>query len=106
MTITEETHAAEDPLEDETQAAEDPLRDEAIKRLKKNPDLHAHLLVYVMVNALLWTIWILTDGGFAWPALISLGWGIGVVMNVWEVYGRRPIGEAEVRREIERLRQS
>ena len=59
-----------------------------------------------MVNALLWAIWALTGSGFAWPAIISLGWGIGLVMNVWEVYIRRPIGEGEVRREIERLRRS
>jgi hypothetical protein len=89
---------------DHIPVAEDSLREEAIKSLKKKQDLHAHVLVYVLVNALLWGIWALTDSGFAWPALVSLGWGIGLVMNVWEVYVRRPIGEAEVRREIERLR--
>ena len=76
-----------------------------MKRLKKKQDLQGHLLVYLLVNALLWAIWALTDGGFAWPVVVSLGWGIGLVMNVWDVYVRRPIGEAEVRREIERLRQ-
>jgi hypothetical protein len=59
--------------------AEDSLREEAVKNLKKKQDFHAHLLVYVLVNALLWGIWALTD---AWPALVSLGWGVGLVMNV------------------------
>lgn len=91
-------------ITDHTPITEDSLREEAVERLKKRQDLHVHLLVYVLVNALLWGIWLLADGGFAWPALVSLGWGVGLVMNVWEVYGRRPIGEAEVRREIERTR--
>lgn len=81
------------------------LRDEALERLKKRQDLRAHLLVYAMTIALLWTIWLLTmPGGFPWPALVMFGWGIGVVMNVWDVYVRKPFTEAEVQREIERVR--
>ena len=34
---------------------------------------------------------------------LTLAWGIGIVMNAWEVYFRRPITEADVRREIERM---
>lgn len=80
------------------------LREEALERLKKRQDLRAHLLVYVMVISLLWTIWLLTmPGGFAWPAIVMFGWGIGVVMNVWDVYARKPFTEAEVQKEIERL---
>jgi hypothetical protein len=33
-----------------------------------------------------------------------LGWGIGVLLNAWDVYGRRPISEHEIAREVERLR--
>jgi hypothetical protein len=81
------------------------LREAAIERLKKRQDFRAHLLTFVMVNALLWTIWALTSpGGFAWPAIITAGWSIGLVMNAWEVYGRKPFSEADVRAEIERLR--
>jgi hypothetical protein len=58
-----------------------------------------------MTMALLWMIWLLTmPGGFPWPAIVMFGWGIGVVMNIWDVYGRKPFSEAEVREEIERLR--
>ena len=90
----------------DTERSEDTaLRERAIERLKKRQDFHAHLLVFFMVNALLWTIWALsTDGGFVWPAVITGGWGVGLVMNAWEVYGRRPFSEAEVRAEVERLR--
>jgi hypothetical protein len=43
-------------------------------------------------------------GGFPWPAIVMFGWGIGVVMNVWDVYARKPFTEADVQAEIERLR--
>ena len=58
-----------------------------------------------MTNALVWTIWALTGAGFPWPAFVTGGWGIGVVMNAWEAYWRRPITEAAVQREIDHLRQ-
>jgi 4-hydroxybenzoate polyprenyltransferase len=62
-----------------------------------------HLLVYTLVSALLWGIWALTGAAFPWP-LIVMGWGVGVVMNAYEVYGRAPIREEDIQREIERLR--
>ena len=40
------------------------------------------------------------------PAIVAAAWGVGLVMNVWDVYGRRPIGEAEVEREMQRLRRN
>ena len=80
------------------------LREQALERLKKRQDLRAHLLIYLMVVALLWTIWLLTmPGGFPWPAIVMVGRGIGVVMNVWDVYGRKPFTEADVEAEMERL---
>lgn len=33
-----------------------------------------------------------------------LGWGIAVAFNAWDVYGRRPVTEDQIRREMERLR--
>jgi hypothetical protein len=58
-----------------------------------------------VVNAVVWSIWALTNaGGFPWPVFITAGWGIGVIMNAWDVYGRKPITEAQVQHEIDRLR--
>jgi hypothetical protein len=78
-------------------------REQAIDRLKKQQDLRAHVLVYALVNVLVWTIWAVTGSGFPWPVFVTGGWGIGVVMNAWDVYWRRPITEAAVQREMERL---
>ena len=93
------------PVESGTERSLD-LRQQAVERVKKKRDFKTHLFVYVCVNAMLVAIWALTsDDGLFWPIFPMLGWGIGVAANAWEVYGRKPITEAEIRREEQRLRQ-
>ncbi len=82
---------------------EQAARDQAVTQLKKRRDFHAHLLVYVLVNSFLVVIWAITGmHGFFWPIFFIAGWGIGVVMNAWDVYWRHPITEADIQHEIER----
>ena len=61
------------------------------------------MFIYVVVNVMLIGIWAVTGAGFFWPIFPILGWGIGVGANAWDVYGRKPITEEEIRRETERL---
>ena len=83
---------------------QDVLRERAIKRLKKRRDFSGHLLVYVLVNAFFVVIWAMTDpDGFFWPVFPIVGWGIGVVLNAWDVYRNDEFDEEQIRREIERL---
>jgi hypothetical protein len=35
----------------------------------------------------------------------ALGWGVGLVCNAWDVYLRRPLTQAELHREMDRLRE-
>jgi hypothetical protein len=84
----------------------DQLRDRAVRRLKKKRDLQAHALVYVLVNAFLVAIWTVTGANFFWPVFPMAGWGIGLVMNVWDVYRSDEPKEAEVRAEMDRLRRA
>ena len=80
------------------------LRERAIKRLKKRRDFHGHVLVYLLVNAFLVVIWAVTSpGGFFWPIFPMVGWGIGVVMNAWDVYFAEDFGEDDIDREMQRL---
>jgi hypothetical protein len=44
-----------------------------------------------------------TGAGFFWPLFVMAAWGIGVIMNIWDVYRAEPT-EAEIRREMERLK--
>ena len=80
------------------------LRDRAVKRLKKQRDFRIHLLMYVLINGLLVVIWAMTGAGFFWPIFPIAGWGIGVAANAWDAYGRDVPTEAEIRREMDRLR--
>jgi len=84
---------------------EEELRQQAIRRLKKRKDFVAHLVSYVIINAFLIGIWYFVAGrGYFWPGWVLLGWGIGLALNAWDVYGRREISEADIRREMDRNR--
>ncbi|HTL85079.1 MAG TPA: 2TM domain-containing protein [Acidimicrobiia bacterium] len=85
-------------------ATEEELRTQATERVRKRRDLSAHFVVYVLVNAGFIGIWALTGGGYFWPAWILVCWGIGLVLNVWDVYFRRPVTEHDIEREMNRLR--
>ncbi len=88
----------------EQTALDSEIRERAIKRLKKRRDFKGHLLVYFLVNAFLVVIWAATNAsGFFWPIFPMVGWGIGVVMNAWDVYFAEEIGEDDIRREMGRL---
>ena len=80
------------------------LREQAIERLKKRQDFRGHVLVFLLINALVWGVWALTGSKFPWPVFITGGWGVGLVMNAWEVYWRPPISEREIQAEVDRLR--
>lgn len=87
-----------------TPRTDEELRELAVAMLKKKRDFRAHVFIYVAVNAMLVVIWAVTGSGFFWPIFPILGWGVGVAANAWDVYGRKPISEEEIRRETERLR--
>jgi hypothetical protein len=79
------------------------LREQALTQLRKKRDFRAHVMAYVLVNAMLVVIWAVTsNGGFFWPMFSILGWGIGVFFNAWDVYTAPPT-ETQIRREMERL---
>jgi 2TM domain len=80
------------------------LRDKAVRQLKKERDFRSHVLVYVLVNTFLVVIWVVTGGnGFFWPVFPIAGWGIGVIMNAWDVYSHQEITEDDIHREMHRL---
>ncbi len=78
------------------------LRERAVRRLKKKRDFYGHVLVYAAVNSFLVVVWWLTSGGFFWPAFPMAAWGIGVIMNAWDVW-QGDFSEAAVEREVARL---
>ena len=85
------------------------LRAQAVSRLQEKQGFKRHALVFALVNALLIAIWLTTaiaaGGGawFPWPIFPLIGWGIGLALHGWAVYGKG-ITEADIQQEMNRLR--
>lgn len=83
------------------------VRDFARKQLKKKQDFRSYLWVYAFVSALVTVIWFFTTpGGAFWPFWVMFGMGIGAVFGGLDAYGflgRKPITEADIDAEVERL---
>ncbi len=87
-----------------TSKSDQDLRKLALTELRKKRDFVNHVITYGVVNVILLVIWALTGAGFFWPGFVIVAWGIGLALNGWDVYGRRPISEDQIQREAERLR--
>ena len=68
------------------------LREQALGRLKKRHDFVTQLFAYMLVNLVVWGIWLViglsSHSWWPWPVLVTLGWGIGLAFNAWNVYVR------------------
>ena len=85
---------------------EDDLRKQAHERIKRRREFWAHAAVYVIVNAALVVIWAVTKENHDnfWPIWIMGFWGIGLAGDAWRTFGQKPITEADIDREVEKLR--
>jgi len=80
------------------------IRETAIVQLRKKRDLQAHLIAYGTVNLLIIGIWFATTpGGFFWPMFPLLGWGIGLIFHIWDVYSPEAFSEVRIQREMRRV---
>lgn len=87
---------------------DDALREMAVRGLKAKSDVKIHAVVYVLVNLLLVVIWLVSawvsGEWFPWFLFPLCGWGVGLGIHAWTVYGQRSITEDDVRREMDKLR--
>ncbi|SNC68202.1 2TM domain-containing protein [Hymenobacter gelipurpurascens] len=81
---------------------ETPARDPQLWRMaKRRAKFKSHLFTYFAVNALLWTIWALTDRSYStipWPIWSTVFWGIGVAiqgLGTYGILGRENLSERE-----------
>lgn len=93
-------------MSDEPTTSEERLRELAVRRVGNKADFRTHLLMYILVNAFLVVIWLMTGSGFFWPIFPIVGWGIGIVAHAWDAYGPARVTEERVQREMERLRRA
>jgi hypothetical protein len=83
-------------------AGDEDRRRRAIERLEERREFSTHVVTYVVVNAFLIGIWAFTGAGYFWPAWVLLGWGIGLALHAWKLFGEKPITEADIERELRR----
>ena len=83
---------------------EEDLYEEAKVRVRKRRDFGAHCVAYIVVNAVVVAIWLITGGGYFWPAWLMLAWGMGLVLNAYDVFFRRPVTKQDIEREMDRMR--
>lgn len=83
-------------------------RQRVTQRFTKNREFLMHLSVYIPINLLLWLLWAALTGasGFPFPALVTLGWGVGVIGHAIDAYlGVSSTREKTIQREIARERE-
>jgi hypothetical protein len=99
--------ATKDESDEVVETTPTALRDQALRRVKKRRDLKTHAVVYALVNLAIWGIWLViaanSNSWWPWPVFLTVFWGIGLAMNAWDVYFRKPITEQEIQREIDSL---
>ncbi len=77
------------------------VRDRVVQPMTKRREFFDHIAVFVPINLMLWMIYASSGGGFPWPAIVTLGWSIGVFAHAAEAL---TIGSREraIRRAVER----
>lgn len=90
---------------DEPQGAERPESESAAyesarKRVERKRKFVGDVVAYVVVNLFLIGIWAVGGAGYFWPGWVLAGWGVLLVLDAWNVYGRRPVTEADVEKEL------
>ena len=83
-------------------ARDEERRSRAVKRLEERREFSTHVVTYVVVNAFLIGIWAFSGGGYFWPVWVLFGWGIGLAMHAWKIFGEKPITEADIEQEMRR----
>lgn len=79
-------------------------RAEARKRLVARRKMVSDIVSYVVINAFLVIVWLMSGAGYFWPGWVMAGWGIILVLHVWDVFWRRPITEADIDEEMRQNR--
>ncbi len=118
---TDEKHSDIGPLlgtDDEQQ-----VRALAVKQVERKRRFRVHAVSYAVVSILLMIVWAISEynnaggwptNGFSesssiphvwniWIIYPVLGLGVVTAIDAWNTYGKKPISDSEIRREMDRL---
>ena len=77
--------------------------EQARARALRKRKFRGDVVGYLVINAFLIGIWAIAGFGYFWPAWIIGFWGVGLIMNMWDVYFRRPVTEHDIEQELKRI---
>lgn len=93
-----------------SQMSEEEIRSLAKSRVEKKKGFFIHLLIYLVINAMLFVIWAVTGSQFPWFVFPLAGWGIGLLFHGLDVFVFPQAGsdweQKEIRKEMDRLRKN
>jgi fatty acid desaturase len=75
-------------------------REWARKRIERKRKLRGDFAAYIVINLFLIGAWAVTGFGYFWPGWVLAGWGVLLVLDVWNTYFRRPVTEHDIDREL------
>lgn len=79
------------------------LTDTQLRELaRKRVGFRTHLVVYLIVNTVLWILWYITGQGYIWPVWPMAMWGIGLLFNY--LFDYRPSTLLSEEEEYQRLK--
>ena len=76
---------------------------QACDNLHKKRAFTTQVISVVVVNVFLVAVWALSGAGYFWPGWVMAATAFGLAMQGWNVYGRKPITDADVAAEVKRL---
>jgi len=72
--------------------------------VEKRKEFYQHAAVYVCINLMLWLLYLsVMPGGFAWPAIVSGTWGLGLLSHANDTFSASR-SKKSIDREVERQR--
>lgn len=89
----------------EASTPQDDVREQALESIKRKRAFWAQVATFAGVSVFLTIIWVVADEGFFWPIFPIGGFLLALVPQAWSIWGpgSRPISEAQIERESERL---
>lgn len=87
--------------------SKDEVREYARAQIKKKRDFKTYLFVYAAVTLVVVGVWFITSPtAYFWPQWTIFGMGIGAIfvgLDAYGVFSAKPITEADIDAEVERL---
>ena len=74
---------------------EDLIRRKVEAKYEERTGLVSHLVAFLIVNLMVWAIYLAGAASFPWPLFVTGGWGIGLISHVLGYYNEHGAGAAK-----------